>query len=289
MIRVKNLVKYYGNQRVLQKISFQAVKGELIGIIGINGAGKTTLFDILLGHIDYHSGEVYFKNLNIKDHPQTIRAIGSLLEPQFYSYLTVQENLFLLQEALGYKGKEVEENIEYWLNRYRLLDKRHEKVKHLSFGQRQRVGLIQAINHNAELLILDEPFVGLDPHGKDLLKEDLKKLSTEGVCILCSSHDLYDIGEIADRILYLEEGRILYDGAFHLHKSYSILVDGPMTSLPIEKRDGLLQVDYEKQQIRLFDQRLLSDVLTELIGHDLKIRQINENINSLYDFFRKEA
>lgn len=87
------------------------------------------------------------------------------------------------------------------------------------------------MNHRVELILLDEPFVGLDPHGKGLLKADLKELAEKGVCILWSSHDLYDVGEIADRTLYLTDGHFVYDGIFNQHKTYKIYVSGELASL----------------------------------------------------------
>lgn len=290
MLQVKNLVKFYGKHCVLKNVSFQADKGELVGIIGINGAGKTTLFDTILNHKGYSSGEIIFKNQLLKDHPTLIRRMGSLLEPQFFSYLTVQENLLLLQEALGYQRKEQYKKIDFWLKRYKLLDKKYEKVKNLSFGQRQRVGLIQALNHEAELLLLDEPFIGLDPHGKDLLKADLKMLTEKGTCILCSSHDLYDVGEISDRILYLKDGHFVYDGVFKQHRTYKIDVRGPLDSLSLETEEhlGLVTIDFNNGCVMVHDNKLLRQIFALLTEHQLTIEDITVQENSLYDFFREE-
>lgn len=288
MLRVKNLVKFYGQRCVLKHIDFHAEKGELIGVIGINGAGKTTLFDIILGHKSFSMGQILFKNHCLGDNPEMIREMGSLLEPQFFTYLTVQENLLLLQEALGYRRKTELEKIDYWLKRYKLLDKKHEKIKNLSFGQRQRIGLIQALNHEPALLLLDEPFVGLDPHGKDLLKEDLKRLARNGACILCSSHDLYDIGEIADRILYLKDGHFVYDGTFKQHKTYKIKVSGNLERLALTLDKHLATVDSDNHLVSTDNHNYLKKIFPALIKHGLTIQDMMIQENSLYDFFREE-
>lgn len=287
MIQVENLIKYYGNHCVLRGISFQAKKGELVGVIGVNGAGKTTLFDIILGHKGYTSGKVFFHNQSLGKNPGLTKKMGSLLEPHFFSYLTVKENLLLLQEALGFKCKEEHQKIDFWLRRYQLKEKEDVKIKHLSFGQRQRVGLIQAMNHQADLLLLDEPFIGLDPYGKDLLKSDLKALTEKGTCILCSSHDLYDIGEIADKILYLKEGRFIYDGIFNQHKTYKIYVSGDLTSFPLKIENKAIHVEKKEKCVIVRESKLLSQVFFILNQSGLAIKDIDVHENSLYDFFRK--
>jgi len=233
LLEVKGLNKCFGKNIVLEDLNFRINPGEILGLLGKNGAGKTTLMKILLGLIRDYSGEIYYDG-NILNHNdiKIMNTIGSLVDAAFYNELTAYENMkILMMVTPKIKKNEYNERIINLL-RFVDLDKYSKRqVKAFSFGMKQRLALAQALISDPKLLILDEPFVGLDPIGIDIVKNTLIKFSKEKkVSIIFSSHQLTEVEEISDNLLVIDGGKIRFCGSYDDamrkdNKIYKVTVD----------------------------------------------------------------
>jgi len=212
MIEVKNLVKKYGNRIALDNISFSANDGEVLGFLGPNGAGKSTTMNILTGYLSSTSGSVKVSGFDILGEPLKAKEkIGYLPEiPPLYPDMTVNSYLKFIFELKKVKIALKEEHIKDIVRKVKIEKVENRLIKNLSKGYKQRVGLAGALLGNPQILILDEPTVGLDPKQiieiRELIKE-LKKYHT----IILSSHILPEIQSICDRILVINQGKIVAD------------------------------------------------------------------------------
>lgn len=210
MIEVKNLVKRYGNHIAVDDLSFKIEKGQVYGFLGPNGAGKSTTMNIITGYIAATEGEVYIDGHNIFEEPEEARkCIGYLPElPPLYMDMTPQEYLTFVAELKGIKKASKKQMIEEAMEMTRIKDVSNRLIKNLSKGYKQRVGLAQAILGTPELIILDEPTVGLDPKQIIEIRDLIKSLSEKHTIVL-SSHILSEVSAICDHIMILSKGKLV--------------------------------------------------------------------------------
>lgn len=207
MIIVNDVCKMINRQNVLNHISLQLDKGKCYGIIGRNGSGKTMLFRAICGYIVLDQGEVYVDGLKIREHGNFIKNAGIIIgTPDFLNHLTGYENLEVLAQINHTIGSE---EIMETLKSVGLYDERDKKYKKYSLGMKQRLRIAQAIMENPEILILDEPFNGLDKSGVDDIRSLIKAYKSENRIILLSSHNEEDIRLLCDEIIELEGGTIV--------------------------------------------------------------------------------
>lgn len=205
MIEVKRITKQYGNAPVLEECSMTVKKGEIYALVGVNGAGKTTLLKLTAGFLEPTAGRIVVHDMPAWENKEKIqRYLGSLIEiPVFYEHLTAKENLNLHLEYMGVQG-----DVEGILETVGLEGISSKPVSAFSLGMRQRLAIARALLHKPDILILDEPFNGLDPVAADEMKSVLVKSARNGMTILVSSHILGDIAQMADRVGILAGGKI---------------------------------------------------------------------------------
>jgi len=220
MVTVREMMKRYGEVTALDDISFTLRKGEIVGLLGPNGAGKTTAMKIVTGFMPADRGEVRIMGKSIVEDPVTIRnAIGYLPENNpLYLDMTVEEHLSFAAEMRNLKDPATACRIA--MERCGLTEVRHRIVGHLSKGFRQRVGLAQAIIHDPEILILDEPTNGLDPIQITEIRSLIRELGREKSVILCS-HILSEVEAVASRVAVINRGKIVADDTLEGIKSRS--------------------------------------------------------------------
>lgn len=219
ILEVSHLRKSYKDADVLKDVSFTLEEGKIIGLLGRNGAGKTTLLKSILGLNHYSSGEIRFEGELINhDSAKVKNRIGSLVDVTFFEDLTAFENMKIAMMLTDYKNrKEMNQKIEELLQFVDLTKAKNKKVKSFSFGMKQRLALAQSMITKPALLILDEPFVGLDPIGIVETIEILKKLcNTMGTCIIFSSHQLEEVKELAQHIIVLADGKIKVSDSYEI-------------------------------------------------------------------------
>ena len=210
MIEVKNLVKKYGNHLAVDHLSFTVEKGQIYGFLGPNGAGKSTTMNIMTGYIGATEGEVFINGYDILKAPEKAKkSIGYLPElPPLYMDMTVREYLTFAAELKKIKKDKVKEAIEEVVALVQIGEVQNRLIKNLSKGYKQRVGLAQAILGFPEVIILDEPMVGLDPKQIVEIRELIRELAKEHTVIL-SSHILAEVQEICDHVLIISKGKVV--------------------------------------------------------------------------------
>lgn len=211
MLKVNDICKKFAEVVAVDKVSFELQKGKILGLLGKNGAGKSTIFRIILGILEADNGQVLIdgKKYNIKDS----RKIGFLPEEGSLSQeLTVYEQLCFYGSLKGMTNDEVLECLKKWLIKFNIVEYMNRKIKELSKGNRQRIQFIVSILHDPELIILDEPFSGLDPLGVEMFKEILLELKRKGKAIIFSSHRMEHVELFCDDILLIDKGKTLCYG-----------------------------------------------------------------------------
>lgn len=245
MIEVKNLVKKYGKHVAVDHLNFTVEKGKIYGFLGPNGAGKSTTMNIMTGYLGATEGEVLIDGHNLIDEPEIAkRSIGYLPEiPPLYTDMTVMEYLEFSAELKKIPKDEREEAIRQVVELTKLEDVWERLIKNLSKGYKQRVGLAQAVLGMPEIIILDEPTVGLDPKQIIEIRELIRNLSKQHTVIL-SSHILAEVREVCDYILIISKGKLVAsDTPENLEK---LLTGSDTIEMEIREKD--------KEALKLLDQ-----------------------------------
>lgn len=239
LLTVEGLNKSYGKHKALKNVSFSVRSGEIIGLLGHNGAGKSTLIKCLMGSVQSYSGKIRVYGVNIRSDHHVIRDhVGFLLEPAFCDYLSARANLELLNVMSSEPNKQ---RVEAVLDMVALKKFAKKKVGEFSFGMRQRLGLAQVLLTQPQLIILDEPTVGLDPLGVEIIKKIIIDCSSKGIAVLFSSHQIHDVLDICHRTIIMKDGSIVHDGSTaELNKKNYVLHLGESAE---EHRDALQQLD----------------------------------------------
>ncbi|WP_049788832.1 ABC transporter ATP-binding protein [Paenibacillus sp. Y412MC10] len=209
VLTVNQVTKTIGKKNIVDNLSFDIHRGEIVGLLGPNGAGKTTTIRMIVGLIDMSQGDVLVKGHSIKkDFVQAVRHIGGIIEnPEFYPYMSGYDNLRQYQRMS--EGVTITRIMEV-VKLVGLQDAIHKKVRAYSLGMRQRLGIAQALLHNPSILILDEPTNGLDPAGIREMRDYLKQIARdEGIAILVSSHLLSEMELMCSRVVVIQEGKFV--------------------------------------------------------------------------------
>ena len=212
-LELKKVSKGYKNIQAVDELSFKVMKGDIYGFLGPNGAGKSTSIRMILSLVRPDSGkiELFGRDLAI-ERTHTLSRVGALIEkPDFYNYLSARKNLEILARISGMRN--YDERIDSVLELVKLSGRAHSKVKTFSQGMKQRLGIAQAILHEPDLIILDEPGNGLDPQGQKEMRDLIIKLNREeGITILISSHILSEIEQVANRMIIINKGKEVIEG-----------------------------------------------------------------------------
>lgn len=273
LLEVKNLNKYFKDFHAVRDLNFKIEQGDVYGFLGPNGAGKSTTLRMILGLIYPSSGEIFFKGEKIKKYDRKyLSQIGALIErPDFYENLSAYNNLRIFARLAKLSNKE--ERIEQVLKDVNLWDRRSSRVKTYSQGMKQRLGIAQALLHEPELIILDEPSNGLDPKGQADMRDLIQRISSElNITVLISSHILSEIELIANRMIIINNGlRITEGGVQELMASellkLEIRTDDPgrlLTKLEekniaAEKKGERIVIQMAEKEIPAFNKEMVDE------------------------------
>ena len=210
LLELKNINKSFGEKEVLRKISFRAESGKAFGLLGRNGAGKTTTIRILMNVFSADSGDILIDGKPI-DHRQI--SIGYLPEERgLYPKKIILDQLVYFAELKGMNKRDAVKSVNYWLDRLGMTEYRNKRLDTLSKGNQQKIQLVTALAHDPHIVILDEPFSGLDPVNAMLLKDVVKEQIAKGKIVLFSSHQMNYIEEFCDSIAILNNGKVALQG-----------------------------------------------------------------------------
>lgn len=294
VLTIKNLTKKYGKTEVLKKVNMRIQEGEIYGLIGKNGAGKTTLIKTILGLTEVTDGEISFWGKPCSNDLEIYSRIGASMDFQgFYPELSAYENLKVFANIRGITRKNA---IEETLEKVGLENQKDKKYKQFSLGMKKRLGLANAIIHEPEFVILDEPTNGLDPIGISDFRKYLMKISKEQqTTVMISSHLLSEISLMADKIGILNEGKLIVEKSIEeiqkANRMYmKILVTNvELTCAVLEKNFGIK--DYEvmdREQIYIYEFQIdRKEFSKELVKHGVGIIQMDIEEENLENYFKK--
>lgn len=214
MITIKNLRKKYGSKEVLKGIDININDGDIYAFVGSNGAGKTTTIKCMLGILPFDSGDVLFDNVSINDEPLKIKQDLAYIpdNPDIYEHLTGYEYLSFIADMYDTDDKVKNENIKKYSKLLEIDTKLNDKIGSYSHGMKQKIVIISALIHEPKVIIMDEPFVGLDPLSTHTLKDIMKDLTKEGKIIFFSTHVLDVAEKLCNKIAIIKNGKILTEG-----------------------------------------------------------------------------
>ncbi|KAF1305127.1 ABC transporter ATP-binding protein [Enterococcus saccharolyticus] len=294
MLEAKNLVKTFGDYKAVDNLSFTINDGQIMGLIGQNGAGKTTTFRLILDFLKADKGEVLWngKRLGTKEY----NTIGYLPEERgLYPKVSIQDQLIYFASLRGKSKKEIEPKIDEWMEKFQVKGKKTDKIKSLSKGNQQKVQLIATLIHEPKLVILDEPFSGLDPVNAELLKDGIIELKSKGSCVIFSSHNMDNVEKICDHLIMLRNGEMVLNGKVHeIRESFGrtkVFLESQLSKETVAQMDGVQQVIVREDsslEITLSRPEVGRE-LFELATKDGYIPMFNQQPPTLEEIFKLKA
>ena len=265
MLKVDGVTKYYGDFKAVDDLSFVVKPGEIFGLLGVNGAGKTTTFRMIMGLLDITKGNITLNDKKI-DYDVTDK-IGFLTEERsLLTKLTVKEQCIFYGVLKGMKEEDIIKRTEELLEKFEIPEYLDKKIKELSKGNQQKVQFITAILNEPELLILDEPFSGLDPFNVELFKKEIIEMSKKGSMIIFSSHRMEHVELFCKKLVVLVNGKSVLSGELkkikEQYRKKNILVKGDIDIEKVEKIAGVVAVTKkaDEYEVKIENQDIVKDV-----------------------------
>ena len=252
MLKVENVTKYYGDVLAVDDLSFTINDGEIFGLLGVNGAGKTTTFRMIMSLLEPTKGKI---TLNGDDVGYDVsERIGFLTEERsLLTKLTVKEQVVYYATLKGMKEVDILKKLDYYLERFGISEYKERKIKELSKGNQQKIQFITAIIHEPDLLVLDEPFTGLDPINVELFMEVIREFKEKGKMIIFSSHRMEHVELFCEKLVILLKGKTVLSGSLkEIKKNYRkkvIRINGEVNLEELKKCKGVIEVEKENLDI----------------------------------------
>ncbi|MED1287095.1 ABC transporter ATP-binding protein [Bacillus mycoides] len=235
MLVIDHITKSFGKKEIVKNVSFEVKKGETFGLLGPNGAGKSTTISMICGLIPYDSGYIKVGGKSVKEYPlEAKKKIG--IVPQdiaLYPTLSAKENLIFWGKMYGLNGKVAKERAEEVLAYVGLQDRGKDKIETFSGGMKRRINIGAALMHEPELLIMDEPTVGIDPQSRNHILETVKKLNEKGMTVIYTSHYMEEVEYLCERIAIVDHGKVIALGT--KRELCNRLTDGFMVKLQLNR------------------------------------------------------
>lgn len=290
ILEVQNLKKYFSSQKAVDDISFSISKGSIFGLLGPNGAGKTTLIRMITGIFFPDSGNIQLNGKKFNPSDDVIE-IGYMPEERgLYKKMKVGEQAMYLAQLKGLSKQEAFTRVKEWFERFEMQTWWNKKVDDLSKGMSQKLQFVTTVLHEPKLVILDEPFSGLDPVNTNLIKDEIFRLSQKGTTIIFSTHRMEQVEEICDHIILVNKGQKILDGSVKEIKQqfkehiFSAEVDRLPASL-IHPSFSIVQQENNNLTLKINEGYKSNDVLLHLINHQSTIVSYQEILPSLNEIF----
>lgn len=299
ILKLENVLKTYDKHIAVNNVSFEVPKGSIFGLLGPNGAGKTSLIRIITTITGADSGTVFLDGEKLNSsHPSQIGYMPE--ERGLYKKMKVGEQLMYLAQLKGLTAKDAKEKINFWFSRLGIEDWWDKKVEELSKGMQQKVQFIATVVHGPKLLILDEPFSGLDPINSNLIKDEIRRMNDEGVSIIFSTHRMEQVEEICEYITLINNGKIVLGGKMHDVKQefkenlFKIDFEGALPDDLESVGDADIDWNIVKQEagsitVKVANSEASNRVLNYFIKSGLHIIAFNEILPSLNEIFIKQV
>lgn len=292
-LELMNLRKTFDQHVAVDNISLTVEPGHMFGMLGSNGAGKTTTFRMILGLIDPSGGTSTWKGSRI-DYSRT-HLIGYLPEERgLYPKLTVKDQLIYLMRLNKMKKNDIITELKVWLERFQIESYENQKVEELSKGNQQKIQFMAAVLHKPELLILDEPFSGLDPVNSDMLKNAVLDLQKQGTTIIFSSHQMRNVEELCDELIMLKHGKpMLHGNLAEIKRSYGMKSVKLKADFPldfIQEIPGVIKSHTSKveTEVQVENEQVAEVIFREAAAKGF-LRKFEVEEPSLHDIFIDQA
>ncbi|MDX2001497.1 MAG: ATP-binding cassette domain-containing protein [Chitinophagales bacterium] len=290
ILSLQNVTKYYGTYKANDNISFEVPEGSIFGLLGPNGAGKSTLIRIITNIIAADSGTILINGEKQREAHHAI--IGYMPEERgLYKKMKVGEHLVYLARLKNLGSKGAKAKIEFWMDRFAITDWWDKKIEELSKGMQQKIQFIGTIVHDPKLLILDEPFSGLDPINSNLIKDEIYNLKEKGASIIFSTHRMEQVEEICEEIVLVNHGKLLLNGKvkdirqrFKKHR-FSIHLENDIPLMIGDGRFQVIQQTHLEAIIQADENAHANDLLKVLVEKEININAFHEVLPSINDIF----
>ena len=293
LLQLQNIKKYFASQKAVDDISFNIEEGSIFGLLGPNGAGKTTLLRMITGIFYPDSGEINFngKKFNALD---DTAGIGYMPEERgLYKKMKIGEQAIYLARLKGMSKTDAEQKVKEWFIKFEMQSWWNKKVEDLSKGMSQKLQFVTTVLHEPKLIILDEPFSGLDPVNANLIKEEIFNLAKKGSTVIFSTHRMEQVEEICDHIILVNKGKKILDGTVHEIKQQfkeNLFTIGSFQSLssvlPTELFSVIKETD-KKMTVKISPETETNKVISYFMDQQVQISEFTEVLPSLNDIFIK--
>ncbi len=293
ILRIEDVVKTYDKHVAVNHVSFDVPEGFIFGMLGPNGAGKSSLIRMITAITRPDSGKIYFNGeLLNSSHPEQIGYMPE--ERGLYKKMKVGDQLMYLAQLKGLSYNDARTQIKYWFERLDIIDWWGKKVEELSKGMQQKAQFISTVIHRPRMLILDEPFSGLDPVNANLLKDEIYELHKQGTSIIFSTHRMEQVEEICDKIVLINKGQnVLFGGVNEIKQSFKenlfrIDFEGDLPN-GFENRASIVQQTPQYITAKLETTDNSNDLLRFLLDSGVRVTAFNEILPSLNEIFIKQV
>ena len=293
MLKVKNVTKYYGEKKAVDNLSFEVKEGEIFGLLGANGAGKTTTFRMIMNLLEPNEGEITLDGKKI-DYDITDK-IGFLTEERsLLLKLTVKELMIYYGTLKSMKKDDIIKELKKWLKKFKIEDYENKKIKELSKGNKQKIQFISAVIHKPKLLILDEPFSGLDPINVDMFIDAINEIKKNNTIIIFSSHQMNNVELFCEKLLILNNGKTILSGNLKdIKNSYDerkILIKADITKAQLTKLPGVKSVLIKGDEIEVnIENKKYANDIFEFVSKCKNVTKFEVVELSLHEIFTKEV
>ena len=292
-LALRHIVKKYGTYMASDDVSFEIPKGKIFGLLGPNGAGKTTLIRMVTRILYPDSGVILFNGQPLSDN-HTERTGYMPEERGLYKKMRVGEHLVYLAQLKGLSYKRARVIVRQWLEKFQITDWEHKTIEELSKGMSQKVQFIGTILHEPELLILDEPFSGLDPINSKLIEDEIHELARKGVTIIFSTHRMEQVEEICDDIVLVNKGRVILQGGIKDLKQrfkenrFRVSYNGQVLNGLLDKLN-VVRSESGELEVRFDEEHQGNDLLKLLVEHNVEVTSFNEVLPTINQIFIKQV
>jgi ABC-2 type transport system ATP-binding protein len=290
ILEVQNLKKFFSSQKAVDDISFTIPEGSIFGLLGPNGAGKTTLIRMITGIFYPDEGSIQFNGRKFDPENDTL-GIGYMPEERgLYKKMKIGEQALYLAQLKGMSKSDALAGIKYWFEKLNMESWWNKKVEDLSKGMGQKLQFVTTVMHNPKLIILDEPFSGLDPVNANIIKDEIHHLAKNGSTIVFSTHRMEQVEEICDKIILVNKGKKILDGTVHQIKQdfkeneFKIGANTIAENL-ITPAFTVIKHSPSELIVKLGEDTTNNDVLQHFIRQGINIQSFNEVLPSLNDIF----
>ncbi len=293
VLRIENIAKSYSGKEAVRGVSFTINEGTIFGLLGPNGAGKTSIIRIITTITGADTGSVHFCGEPLNEHSPEL--IGYLPEERgLYKKMKVGEHLLYLARLKGLSRQKAKEALNYWMDRFEIADWWGKRVDELSKGMQQKIQFISTVIHEPKLLILDEPFSGLDPINTNLIKSEIRRLRDEGTTIIFSTHRMEQVEEICEEIALISNGKKVLSGHVdeiknRFKENHFEVELSKAENLDISGFGEIIEKDLNRVKLHLDEGKTSSELLLHLLNKGHQVTAFREILPTLNEVFIKQV